>query len=245
MSNSWKFAASALVGAAIAVGTVYGMALSGNLPGAGDAQMHAYLMAHPEVLADMQQKLQAQQDASDDAARQAAVDKLGMNAFFDPKLAFVTGPEDAKTTIVEFFDYNCPFCRASLPAVQKFYSQHKATTRFAFIEFPIKGPDSIIAARAALAARRQPDKYMPFHFALMSEENIVDQNLIYADAAKVGLDVAKLKADMNDPEIARAVDASLALAHKAAIDGTPAFIINGRIREGALDDDILGRLTKS
>ena len=68
---------------------------------------------------------------------------------------YVTGPADAKKSVVEFYDYNCPYCRLSLPAVEKFYQQHKNDTRFSFIEFPIKGPDSIIAARVALAANCQ------------------------------------------------------------------------------------------
>lgn len=245
MNPLWKVAAlGALGGAALSVAIVMGLAVTGNFPGAGDKAIHDYLLSHPQILAEANDRLQAQQEESDDAARQAAVDKLGSHRFFDPGVAFVTGPANAKLTFVEFFDYNCPFCRASLPAVKNFYEKHKSDARFAFIEFPIKGPQSIIAARAALAARNQPDKYVPFHFALMSEEGVIDPDLVFADARKVGLDVNKLKADMNDPAIAKAVDASLALAHKAGIDGTPAFIINGRVREGAIDDDLLNQLSK-
>ena len=97
--------------------------------------------------------------------------------------------------------------------MEKFYQQHKNDTRFSFIEFPIKGPDSIIAARVALAARLQPDKYMALHIALMSETDLVTEATIYADAQKAGLDMAKLKADMQSPEIDAAIAASKALAH--------------------------------
>ena len=101
--------------------------------------------------------------------------------------------------MVEFYDYNCPYCRASLPAVEKFYQQHKNDTRFSFIEFPIKGPDHIVAARVALAARLQPDKYLALHFPLMNETDPVNEQMIYADAQKAGLNMAKLKADMESP----------------------------------------------
>ena len=104
--------------------------------------------------------------------------KIGHAAFFDPAIAFVTGPADAKKTLVEFYDYDCPYCRASLPAVKKFYDAHKNDTRFSFIEFPIKslhGQSAVLAAKASLAARRQPDNYMAFHFALMGEEGAVTE----------------------------------------------------------------------
>ena len=245
MNGQWKAAAlGAFGGAALAVAIVFAAASYGYLPGAGTKQIHDYLLAHPQILADMNDKLQAQQDAEDEAARQKAVDRIGQSAFFDPRVAFVTGPVGAKTTFVEFFDYNCPFCRASIPAVKKFYEANKDKARFAFIEFPIKGPQSTIAAHAALAARNQPDKYLAFHFALMNEEGLVDENLVFADAAKVGLDVAKLKADMDNPAIKAAVQASLDLAKKAKVDGTPAFIVNGHVREGAVDDDLLKELSK-
>jgi protein-disulfide isomerase len=245
MNSQWKAAVlGALGGAALAVAIVFAAASNGYLPGASGKEIHDYLLAHPQILADMNDKLQAQQDAEDSDARQKAVERIGQSAFFNPKIAFVTGPANAKTTFVELFDYNCPFCRLSLPAVKKFYEANKSKARFAFIEFPIKGPQSTAAARAAIAARNQPDKYLPFHFALMKEEGLVDENTVYADAAKVGIDVAKLKADMNDPAIQSSVDAALALAKKAKVDGTPAFIVNGRVREGAVDDDLLKELSK-
>jgi protein-disulfide isomerase len=146
--------------------------------------------------------------------------------------------------VVEFFDYNCPYCRASVPAMKKFYETHK-NARFAFIEFPIKGPLSTVAARAAMAARLQPDKYVAFHFALMNEEGAVDEDNVYAVAKKTGLDVARLKSDMTSPSVDRAIDAAHRLAKAADIDGTPAFIINGKIREGAMNDDDFAKMTKT
>jgi protein-disulfide isomerase len=244
MTEQWKAAAwGGLGGAALAVVVLFAAVKLGLVPGS-DTAMHDYLMAHPAILVDMQNKLQLQQDEATAAAEQAAVNKIGMKAFFDPRVAFVTGPANAKTSVVEFFDYNCPYCRQSVPAVKSFYEAHK-DARFSFIEFPIKGNDSILAARAAMAARKQPDKYLAFHFLLMNEANIVDQNLLFADAQKAGLDVAKLQADMNDPRIEVSLTAAHALADAAGVTGTPVFIVNGKIREGAIDSALLAKLAKS
>jgi protein-disulfide isomerase len=245
MKESWKVAAlGGFAGAAVALVVTFGTAALGVAPFAADGNaMHAYLLAHPDVIVEMTNKLQAQQDAQQDTARQSAVNKLGMKAYFDPRVAFVTGPANAKTTVVEFFDYNCPYCRASVPAVRKFYQTHK-DARFAFIEFPIKGPQSTVAARAAMAARRQPDKYVAFHFALMSQDGLIDQNAVLAIAKKTGLDVTKLKADMASPRVDFALAAAHTLAQASGIDGTPAFIVNGKIREGAMTDDDLAQMTK-
>jgi protein-disulfide isomerase len=247
MPSSWKMnLLSALGGAALAVGIVYGAAVTGQFPqntAANDRHIRDYLMSHPELFADMGAKYQEQQDDAADAARQAAVDKLGAKAFFNSKLAYVTGPANAKTTFVEFFDYNCQHCRNSVHAVQRFYNAHKNDARFAFIEFPIFGDQSNIAARAALAARRQSDKYVAFHFAMMTEDSAVDEDTVFQDAARIGLNVAKLKADMADPAIEGTIAASHTLAHAAKIDGTPAFIINGVSREGEVDDGVLKQMT--
>ncbi|MGN6514747.1 MAG: DsbA family protein [Rhizomicrobium sp.] len=248
MTENWKLAAlGGLGGAAIAIVIVLGLAATGTLPqsqAASDARIREFLLRNPSILVDMTNKMQADQETRDEAARQVAVDKIGLKRFFDPKVAFVTGPANAKTTVVEFFDYNCPYCRASLPAMKKFYDAHKNDTRFAFIEFPIKGQNSTVAAHVAIAARKQPDKYLKFYFALMGQDDLATPDLIFSIAHKAGLDVERLKKDMMDPSVNQAIKAARDLADAAKIDGTPAFIINGKMREGALNDTILNQLAK-
>jgi len=248
MANTWKLVAlGGLAGAALAVAIVLILSATGTLPysqSATDARIHEYLMRNPAVLVDMSNKMQADQSAQEDAARQLAVNKIGLSRFFDPKVAFVTGPSHAKNTLVEFFDYNCPYCRASLPAVKKFYDKHKNDTRFAFIEFPIKGQNSVVAAHAAIAARKQPDKYLTFYFALMNEQELATPDLIFSVARKSGLNVDKLKKDMADNSIDTQIKAAHDLAVASKIDGTPAFIINGKMREGALNDTILNEMIR-
>ena len=237
--------AGALLGALIAVVLMFQASAIGLVPAASGDMIRAYMLGHPELVAQMSDLMQQRQQAADDAKAAATLKKIGMAAFFDPKLAFVTGPADAKKSVVEFYDYDCPYCRASLPAMTKYYEAHKNDTRFSFIEFPIPqlhGPGADLAAMASLAARRQPDKYMALHFALMGQEGSLDEQMIYDAAAKAGLDVAKLKLDMKDPHIAEALVASKALAHQAGIDGTPTFIVNGKMHAGAVDDNLLKQL---
>jgi protein-disulfide isomerase len=244
--RDWKsVAAGAIGGALLGVVIVFAAAHQGLLPGTGGSagNIRSYLLAHPELLAEMTERLQSQQEVADRTKAADAVKKIGMNAFFDPRIAYITGPADAKKTVVEFYDYNCPYCRLSLPAMEKFHEQHKSDTRFAFIVFPIRGPDSVLAARAALASRLQPDKYMALYSTLMKESDPVDEAMIYADAKKAGLDVIKLKLDMQRPEIDAAIAASKALATRAGIDGTPTFIINGVMHPGAVDDETLKNLS--
>ena len=146
MRDLTTIVAGALGGALLAVVIVFAAAQNGMLPmpagSSGDA-IRAYLLAHPELVGrDDRQAAGAAAGRPGQGQAAAAMKKIGMAAFFDPKIAFVTGPADAKKSVVEFYDYDCPYCRASLPAVEKFYQQHKNDTRFSFIEFPIKGPDS-------------------------------------------------------------------------------------------------------
>jgi protein-disulfide isomerase len=248
MRNLMTAMSGALLGALVAVAVVFAAASHGLLPGAGsEANIRGYLLSHPQIIQEMTDRLQEQQETADAAKAAASLKKIGMASFFDPKIAFVTGPADAKKSLVEFYDYDCPYCRASLPAVTKFYEQHKADTRFSFIEFPIPalhGPGADLAAKVSLAARRQPDKYIALHFALMNQEGSLDEATIYDVAAKAGLDMAKLKADMNDPAIDLALAASKELAHKAGINGTPTFIINGVMRPGAVTDEDLAAFSK-
>ena len=239
--------AGAFGGAAIAVALILLMAQNGLMP-INDRQMQTYLMMHPDLAPAMMGRAQALDDQKQAANQAAAMKKIGQAAFFDPAIAFVTGPSDAKTSLVEFYDYDCPFCRASLPAVKKFYDAHKNDTRFSFIEFPIAdlhGQSALLAARASLAARRQPEHYMDFHFTLLGEEGQVTEEMIFAAAAKAGMDVNRLKADMADPAIEKSLTSSIALAHKVGVDGTPTFVLNGKFHPGAVDDETLASEMKS
>jgi protein-disulfide isomerase len=236
----------AVGGALLAIVIVFAAANTGFLP-LGDAHIRSYLLSHPELVTEMTEKAQIQQQEADTAKMAAEIKKVGLKTFFDPHLAFVTGPADAKKSVVEFYDYDCPYCRASLPEMKKFYEAHKNDTRFSFIEFPIPalhGPGADLAGLASLAARRQPDKYVALHFALMSQEGSIDQATIDAVAGKVGLDVDKLKTDMQDPVLAQTLAASKDLAHKVGIDGTPTFIVNGVVHPGMVEEGELEKLTK-
>jgi protein-disulfide isomerase len=249
MHESSRHVLSAIGGALLALVLVFTFATIGMLPvrpsqSAQNEMVHRYLIAHPEVLVEMTNTLQARDDANAKRKQAEALARIGQKKFFSPDVAFVTGPADAKTTLVEFFDYNCPYCRASLPAVKKFYTAHKDTARFSFIEFPIKGRNSALAARAAIAARKQPDKYLAFHFLLMGEEELVTDRTILTDAEKAGLNMDKLQADMKDPATTKSIQAALKLAQDAGIDGTPTFIIDGKMQSGALDEAELAKLAK-
>ena len=129
--------AGAIGGAVLGVVAILTLAQSGMLP-INDRQMQTYLMHHPELAPAMMGRAQQLDDLKQKAAQAESLRKIGQAAFFDPKLAFVTGPADAKKTLVEFYDYDCPYCRASLPAIKKYYEAHKNDTRFAFIEMPIE-----------------------------------------------------------------------------------------------------------
>jgi len=245
MTSQWKILAlTSAAGAAVAVAIVFTAAALGFFPPPSDKQFHDYLMANPSIVFAMSQKAQNDALDSDERKMQAGIDKVGMKTFFDPKVSFSTGPADAKNTFVEFFDYNCAHCRNSFPLVRKYYNAHKGDTRFAFVEFPIFGQASDNAARAALAARNQPDKYLAFHFALMAEQGAIGTDQMLDAAKKAGINIAKLTADLKDPSIDRQRAAARKLASEINVSGTPLFIINGKVHSGEIDNDTLKDMTR-
>jgi len=207
--------------------------------------VHDYLLAHPEILIDMTKALQAKQEANDTRARSAALAQVGLRGLLDPQVAYVTGPADAKVTVVEFFDYRCPHCKTSLPAVKALLERDKSV-RFAFVEYPILTADSLMAAQAAVAARRQSGaKYMAFHFALMASNGELPRERILDIARSVGLDVARLQRDMQDATVQASLNASHGVAERLHLDGTPSFVINNKVVVGELTEAELAALVKA
>lgn len=226
------------IAAILSGGMVYA-ALTFLQPGSAgpnfDVAVHDYLVENPEVLIEMEQALAARQESEQQLARQDALDALGGDALLDPAISFVAGPDDAEITVIEFFDYRCGFCKASLPAMKSALASN-SDVKFVFIEYPILTDDSLVAARAAVAARRQPGMYMPFHLALMETQGDLPLERILAIAETVGIDIAQLQIDMEDPVILENIEASHSLAQNLHINGTPTFVINGKFFVGQVSE---------
>ncbi len=200
-----------------------------------------YLKAHPEVVVDALQEYQKKQDAiKADAARQTIA--AARNELLNDATNPAGGNPKGDVTIVEFFDYRCPYCKAVDSDLQKAISAD-GNVRVIYKEFPILGPESLVASRAALAAAVQ-GKYQPFHDKLLAFKGNLDDKTIYSIAGDAGLDVAKLKADMEKPEIKDQIGRNYHLADKLDIQGTPAFIIGDVLLPGAASYDDLTQAFK-
>ncbi len=145
----------------------------------------------------------------------------------------VRGNANGDVSLVEFFDYNCPYCRQLLTTLADL-QEANPRLRIVYKEFPILSDNSRFAARAALASRNQ-DKYFEFHDALMSAGGIINPEKVIEVARDVGLSIRRLRRDMNDPEIQATIDRNLALAASLRITGTPSFAVGDRIFRGAAD----------
>jgi protein-disulfide isomerase len=149
----------------------------------------------------------------------------------------VEGNAAGDVAIVEFFDYRCPYCKQIEPLLERLLHDDKKL-RIVYKEFPVLGDASTFAARIALASRRQ-GKYADFHRAMMAAKGSIDNDSVLAIAASVGLDVAKLKADMGAAEIDRIIQANYDLADALNIQGTPGMIVGTILIPGAVDIDTL------
>jgi protein-disulfide isomerase len=145
------------------------------------------------------------------------------------------GNPDGDVTVIEFFDYNCPYCRKAGQTVQELLASD-ANVRVIYREWPILGEDSVFASRAALAARAQ-GKYEEFHWALMNGEGRASEASILKLARHLDLDVEKLQADMTSPVVEAHIAQSSALARTLGFTGTPAFIVGDRTAPGMLSTD--------
>ncbi len=201
--------------------------------------IHDYFLKHPEFMVEVLHAAQAKlkQEKADDARQAIAAmrDELLHDAS-----APVGGNPEGDVTIVEFFDYRCPYCKQVEPMLEALLKEDRKL-RIVYKEFPVLGPESIYATRIALAAVKQ-GKYRAFHNAMMMTKGQITEDVILKVAASAGVDVNKAKADMNAPEILEIIKRNFALAEALDIQGTPAFIIGDALLPGATDIEHLKRL---
>ena len=191
-----------------------------------------YLLEHPEVIVESMRRLEERQQATVQGEEQNIL-AARADEIFRAADSPVGGNPDGDVTMVEFFDYNCPYCRRVAPIMIE-TEDADPKLRIVYKEFPILGPNSTLAAKAALAVHRQ-GKYPAFHKMLMQDRAVVNEKRVMDAAAALGVDVERMKADMRDPEIEAMIDRNLALATALRINGTPGFVIGERILRGATD----------
>jgi protein-disulfide isomerase len=238
---------AATVSAATAAGTSYvllrhGGPLERTVTGTRVEQiLRDYLTKNPEILVEMTNELDKRQQAEETAKQQKTISENADKIFRSPD-SFVAGNPDGDVSVVEFFDYNCAYCRRALPEVVKLVNVD-GKVRLVLKELPIFGDDSEAAAKVALAAIRQ-GKYFEMHQKLFSEPGKADKEKALRVAKELGLDVEKLEKDMDDPSVKQALEESKDLAQKLGLQGTPLYLIGDRVVPGA-PDDLYDQLTKN
>jgi protein-disulfide isomerase len=197
----------ALVGAALALMPLSDMAAAGASPSEIEQAVQAYA-----------NKLNADQEK----ARDQAVVNRSTALLRDPATQVLGNPE-GDVAVIEFFDYTCPYCKAIEPRLQQLLKDDKGV-KLIVKEFPILRPVSLIAAKAALASVKQ-GKYESFHQALLGFRGQLETSTVFEIAKSVGLDVGRLRKDMDAPEVADQIIANFNLARSLNITATPTFIV--------------------
>ncbi|MCW9033518.1 MAG: DsbA family protein [Alphaproteobacteria bacterium] len=196
------------------------------------------LLKNPEIVVEALQVFEAKKREAEHQAVQKTLAEDGKDVFAHPDDP-VAGNPSGDITLVEFFDYRCAYCKRVHKTVQKLIKEDGGL-KYVFKEFPILGPASTFAARAALAARPQ-GKYVPFSNALMEAKGSYSEGQVFGIAKDVGINVKALKKEMKDnlEAIDQVIDRNIKLAQKLNITGTPAFIVGGTVIRGAVSYDTL------
>jgi len=197
-----------------------------------------YLLAHPEVLEEAMAELSKRQAAADAVKHEASIATNADTIFNSPRGVMI-GNKDGDVTFVEFFDYNCGYCKR---AMSDMLDLMKADSKLKVVlkEFPVLGQGSVEAAQVAVAVRMQDTtgkKYLDFHQKLLGGRGQADKARALAVAKDLGLDMAKLEKDMTSPEAKATIEENFKLAEAMGMNGTPSYVIGKQIVVGAVGLD--------
>lgn len=197
-----------------------------------------YLLENPELMLEVQDALEAKQTA---AARdnQAKIIAENHDSIFNDPNDAVYGNPKGDVTVVEFYDYNCGYCKRAMPDMKALLEQDP-NIRFVLKEFPILGPDSMRTHLVAQAFKKlMPEKYMEFHDALMSEPKSANEESSLKLAKSLGADETKLRELMKSKEVVTSFQNAYNIAQQLNISGTPSYIIGNELVPGAVGKDVL------
>ena len=200
--------------------------------------VHQYLVEHPEVLLEALDSLEAKRASEQMASQKAAIEAHGAALFASPEGTVLGNPE-GDVTLVEFFDYNCGYCKQALADMDALLAADP-NVRFVLKEVPVLGPQSLEAARVSLAVRAMaPERYAEFHRALLGTRGVADEASALAVAEDLGLAVDDLRASMTSPAVAEALAESDRIAEGLAINGTPTYVFSDAVLAGAVGAEAL------
>jgi protein-disulfide isomerase len=215
-------------------------------PAFNDAQRNAirqiikeYLIANPEVIQEAMGELERRQKEGERQARLKIIEDRN-GPLFSTKGAAVYGNATGDVTLIEFFDYNCGFCKRSHADVQKLLGEDKSL-RIISRDFPVLGPGSVEAATVAVALMEQfkSDRMWQFHSRLLSARGQANQKMALDAARELGADMAKLQRDMAKPEVRQAIEENVQVADALGLTGTPSYVIGDDVVVGAVGFDEL------
>ncbi|MGB0412756.1 MAG: DsbA family protein [Pikeienuella sp.] len=209
-----------------------------------DGLIRAYILDNPEVIVDAMRVLEQRQQLAQRNADAELIARFS-SRLFDDGFSHVGGNPDGDVTLVEFLDYRCGYCKQAHDGVKALIATD-GNIRLVVKEFPILGPESTYAARAALSAQSQGHAlYEAFNDAMMRHQGNLDQRTVIRLAEGVGLDSDELQAEMESPVIAERIRTTYGLAREMGISGTPAFVIGDEIVRGYVPYDTLRELVEA
>ncbi len=231
-----------LVVVAIAAGTTL-MLRKLDQPARSDDAIRTYLLQNPEVVLDALRAYQEREQRQAQMDRRRAI-KANRNELAADGDTPYAGSREPDVTIVEFFDYTCPYCRQAHPIVGELLNDDPKI-RVALKEYPILSERAVLASRFALAVHRiAPDRYLAFHDALYSTRGALDEATIFRLAGETGIDLERLGRVAQSDEIGSQLQRTARLAQAVGVDGTPAFIIGDEFVPGSVDLATLKRLVR-
>jgi protein-disulfide isomerase len=198
-----------------------------------------YIMKNPELLRDAITELEAHDKTAADQAREKLVSDPQSPLYTSPYQAIV-GNQDGKLTLVEFFDYNCGYCKKMLPDIVRLMKD-EPDLRVILRDYPILSDSSVDAAQVAAAVRNQfkGEKFWEFHQKLLGSHGPVGKAEALAVAQSLGADMGKIGQDMNAPSVKEGLDESDRLGHDLALNGTPSYVVGDEVVVGAVGYDAL------
>ena len=195
--------------------------------------VHDYLIKHPEVLEEAMEELQKRQQASEATKHKDAVKAHAKQLFNSPDEVVLGNPK-GNVTFVEFFDYNCGYCKGAMGDMLTLLKSDP-NLKIVLKEFPVLGPGSVEAARVAVAVRMQaPKKYLEFHTKLLGSRGHADSARALAVAKEIGLDMDRLRKDMKSPEVDKTLKQDFGLAQALGLNGTPSYVVGDNVIVGAV-----------